>query len=253
MNGTNKAVIGTVYGIALIASALVLAMTVRLYIDEGTLALAVPSATELGQYVKLHEFLDSHGIGGADRLLEPITRMEGDKTLLFAVEDDMLRRSAISAVMVLGFVLSVAGMFSKWSIDCKGGEENPAQYLWTHRPKALKKGILSPWGLIPTMYAKHPALVIVPIVLLPFYAFWSIVITIALVVPVLLAKGVVSLKIRSAAKKDAAAFEKETMYSVCPFCKRNFERPKVRCGCGLELLYPVPNEYGYKYHACNDG
>ena len=30
-------------------------------------------------------------------------------------------------------------------------------------------------------------------------------------------------------------------------------RPKVKCRCGLDLDYPVPNEYGYKTHYCNKG
>ena len=77
--------------------------------------------------------------------------------------------------------------------------------------------------------------------------------TVFLIIPFAVMRAVIGARIRSAAKREGREYEKSTQYAVCPKCKRNFVRPKVKCKCGLDLDYPVPNAYGYKYHVCNNG
>ena len=178
MNGTNKATVGVVFGIALLFAALSLVLTLMGIMKDGTLSLYLfaPLGEEMG--------IDLADVPG----LEYIVSLYADFVALFG--DDMIQ----AAIVVVGFVLSVVGMVTPWSLGVKG-TDNPAQYLWTQRPKATIRALGAPWGL--------------------------------------------------------RAFGQS--FSVCPKCKRNFSRPKVRCRCGLILDYPVPNEYGYKVHTCNNG
>ncbi len=234
MNGTNKATVGVVFGIALLFAALSLVLTLMGIMKDGTLSLYLfaPLGEEMG--------IDLADVPG----LEYIVSLYADFVALFG--DDMIQ----AAIVVVGFVLSVVGMVTPWSLGVKG-TDNPAQYLWTQRPKATLRALGAPWGLIPAAASKHKALAIVPIVLMPFYAVWSLFITIFMIIPYAIVKGIIGGRVRSAAKKEDRAFGQS--FSVCPKCKRNFSRPKVRCRCGLILDYPVPNEYGYKVHTCNNG
>ena len=243
MNGMNKAVVGAVFGIALIYSVLSLMLTVQELLDTGvvTLMLFAPNGDALG--IDLAEYLS------------PITGLYPDLidtiTGLISSDPEMVKNISL-ALVIVGFVLSAAGMATKPSLEV-AGTENPAEYMWTHRPKATAKALGAPWGLLTACYRKHKALVILPIILLPLYIPWSIMMTLAMVIPFAIVKGVTSVRMRSAAKKERKDYESSTHYAVCPKCKRNFERPKIRCKCGLELDYPVPNVYGIKKHTCNNG
>lgn len=243
MNGMNKAVVGAVFGIALIYSVLSLMLTVQELLDTGvvTLMLFAPNGDALG--IDLAEYLS------------PITGLYPDLidtiTGLISSDPEMVKNISL-ALVIVGFVLSAAGMATKPSLEV-AGTENPAEYMWTHRPKATAKALGAPWGLLTACYRKHKALVILPIILLPLYIPWSIMMTLAMVIPFAIVKGVTSVRMRSAAKKEKKDYESSTHYAVCPKCKRNFERPKIRCKCGLELDYPVPNVYGIKKHTCNNG
>ena len=247
MNGMNKAVVGAVFGIALIYSLLSLMLTVQGFLDTGvvTLMLFAPNGDALG--IDLSEELPE--------LLSPV--MELYPNILDALVglmpfDAEMTRNLTLVLIVVGFALSAAGMATKPSLEVSG-TSNPAEYMWTHRPKATAKALGAPWGLLTACYRKHKALVIVPIVLLPLYFPWSVMMTVAMVIPFAIVKGVTSVRMRSASKKERKDYESSTHYAVCPKCKRNFERPKVRCSCGLELDYPVPNVYGIKKHTCNNG
>lgn len=235
MNGTNKAIVGVVFGIALVYAVLSLLLTIMGIMDDGTLTLYLfaPHEGEMG--------IDLGQVPG----VEYIVTLYGD--IVSYIGDE---QTVTLLVVIVGFVLSVAGMFTPWSLGVKG-TDNPAQYLWTKRPRATLRALGSPWGLIPAAASKHKALAIVPIVLLPLYFAWSIMITVFLIVPYAVVKGVIGAKVRSASKRE----DRSTAgtFSVCPKCKRNFDRPKVKCRCGLILDYPVPNEYGYKTHTCNNG
>lgn len=235
MNGTNKTSVGIVFGIALLYAALSLVCTVTAMIGgEAWPALFLPQGDGLGT-----PLADVPIVGGTlTDLIKDFAELFGDAKTIGV------------AVTVVGFVLAVAGMFTPWVMDVKG-KENPAQYLWTRRPGATVRTILAPWGLIPSAWNKNKALVVVPVVLLPFYWSWALLLTVALIVPFLLVKAVVAGKIRKAAKLEPR--RSDATFAVCPKCKRKFDEPKVRCMCDLILDYPVPNEYGYRVHVCNNG
>ena len=243
MKGMNKAIVGVVFGIALIYAALSLVLTVQNLMETGVVSMFLffPHGEELG--IDLGEYV-GFLTGAYDSFLSLIgVSITGDAGTLKIIE---------LALVLLGFVLAVLGMVTKPSLDCTG-TTNPAQYLWTHRPSSAARCLAAPWGLLAACWDKSKPLVIVPIILLPFYAFWSLMLTVFLIVPYAVVRIAIGAKIKSAAKREGREYEKSTQFAVCPKCKRNFERPKVKCKCGLDLDYPVPNEYGYKYHVCNNG
>ena len=243
MKGMNKAIVGVVLGISLIYAALSLVLTVQNLMETGVVSmfLFLPHGEELG--IDLGEYV-GFLTGAYDSFLSLIgVSITGDAGTLKIIE---------LALVLLGFVLAVLGMVTKPSLDCTG-TTNPAQYLWTHRPSSAARCLAAPWGLLAACWDKSKPLVIVPIILLPFYAFWSLMLTVFLIVPYAVVRIAIGAKIKSAAKREGREYEKSTQFAVCPKCKRNFERPKVKCKCGLDLDYPVPNEYGYKYHVCNNG
>ncbi len=243
MNGMNKAIVGIVFGIALIYSALSLMLTVQNLIDTGVVSvfLFMPHGGELG--IDLGEYA-----GFFTNLYDSFLSFIGG---LVTDDADTLKIIEI-ALVVFGFVLAALGIASKPSLDCKG-TTNPAQYLWTHRPSSAARCLTAPWGLLVACWDRSKPLVVVPLMLLPFYAMWSLLMTVSLIIPYLVVRSAIGAKIKSAAKREGKEYEKSTQFAVCPKCKRNFERPKVKCKCGLDLNYPVPNEYGYKNHVCNNG
>lgn len=243
MKGMNKAIVGVVFGIALIYSALSLVLTVQNLMETGDVSmfLFLPHGGELG--IDLGEY-----VGFLTDAYDSFLSLVG-----VSITDDSGMLETLKLVLVLvGFVLAALGLAMKPSLDCTG-RSNPAQYLWTHRPSSAARCLAAPWGLIAACWDRAKPLVIVPIVLLPFYAAWSLMMTVFLIIPYALMRAVIGAKIKSAAKRENMEYERSTQYAVCPKCKRNFERPKVKCRCGLDLDYPVPNEYGYKYHVCNNG
>lgn len=237
MNGTNKAIVGVVYGIALLFGILALVLSIPKTLDDGAVAILLfaPHGGEMG--------LDLGEVAGLDGIIgyySDFVGLFGDSAVIAAVLE------------IVGFAIALIGMMTPWVMDVKG-TDNPVQYLWTQRPGALVRSILAPWGLIPAAWNKAKPLVIVPIILLPFYAVWAAILTVLLIIPFVLMKVVIGGKIRSASKKDAKAHG-APIFAVCPKCKRNFERPKVKCAkCSLVMDYPVPNEYGYRTHTCNNG
>ena len=243
MKGMNKAIVGIVFGIALIYAALSLMLTVLNLMDTGTVSmfLFLPHGGELG--VDLGDYL-GFLVEPYDSFLSLVgVTVTGDAGTLKILE---------LVLVVAGFALAAAGMVTRPSLDCTG-TNNPAQYLWTHRPGAAARCLTAPWGLMTACWRRSKPLVIVPIVLLPFYASWALMMTVFLIIPFAVMRAVIGARIRSAAKREGREYEKSTQYAVCPKCKRNFVRPKVKCKCGLDLDYPVPNAYGYKYHVCNNG
>ncbi len=215
MNGTNKVIVGAVYGVAIAYVAVAFVLTVLSF--EGDAGTVIPGI------VTIH--------GPYSGFVAPL--------------------SVNFAVALVGIALSIAGMFTSEPLDVKG-RTNPVQYLWTHRPNAFLRCLGAPWGLITSAWKKSKALAILPIVLIPLYAVWSIIITLALIVPFLIAKGIVSAKISSATKKERKEYRESTGFGVCPVCKRDFARPQVICSCGLILDYPVPGIYGIKTQTCNN-
>ncbi|MBQ8179228.1 MAG: hypothetical protein IJ026_02120 [Candidatus Methanomethylophilaceae archaeon] len=239
MNGMNRTIVGVVYGIALTYAVLCLVMSLIWLFDTGAASLVL--------FLPVEGFgfdLGTPTGGIYDTLLSWLTS-------LMSLPDETARYVKL-LLIVVGFIVPVLGMVSRPALDVEGGG-NPAEYLWTHRPKAFARCVTSPFGLFQACTAKHKALVVVPVILLPLYVWWALLLAVALVVPFLLVRAVIGMRIKSAAKREEAEYTRTTQYAVCPKCKRNFLRPKVRCKCGLELEYPVPNEHGYRYHTCNKG
>lgn len=216
MNGTNKAIIAAVYGTAVAYTAAAFVLTVLSF--EGDAGTVLPGIAVL------------HG---------PYSDFVAPLSINFAVA-------------LAGIALSLAGMATSEPLDV-AWRTNPAQYLWTHRPNAFLRCIGAPWGLMTTALKKNLALSVVPIALLPLYAVWSAILSVALIVPFLVAKAVVSAMISSEAKKERTQYRKDTGFMVCPGCKSVFARPLVVCRCGLTLDYPVPGIYGIKKQMCNNG
>ena len=250
MNGMNKTIVMVVSIVALLYSALCFYLTLDHYITTTEHAIHlfvfIPLGDKLG--IDISQAL-AGAFGTGDGLYGTIigaivSNIPGlSSTLVFYIK--ML-------FLLLGFILAALGFLSNSTKNC-AGTTNPAEYLWTHRPNALAGCLKMPWGLIFGAWSKNKALVVLPIILIFLYWPWSIMMTIALIIPFLVAKVVITSKINSAAKIEAQEYNKNTDFGVCPHCKRSFDRPSVKCRCGLILDYPVPNIYGYKYHTCNKG
>lgn len=232
MNGMNKAVVSIVYGIALLFTGACLALSVLEFQETGVPRLEVFSP-----------LFDASGITG------PFSQAYADvMELLFG----WAGVEAMYAVMVAGFVLAVAGMFTGYPLDVKG-VGNRAEVIWTERPNAAVRCLSGPWGLITAAYGRNRYLVILPIALLPLYGWWSLILTISMVPVFVVVKLAIGVMVDRARRRDRGAYERDTQYAVCPVCKRNFDYPQVRCGCGIVLDYPVPGIHGIGRITCNNG
>ena len=249
MNGMNKAIVGVVLGIALVYSIGSFVLTAVEIWNTGdiTVVMFMPHLKD-GAFDLDYRLGELSGIalGFYDRfvdyILDDLIHIEGDS-----------RKFIVLAIAAAGFAMAVIGFFMKPTLDVKG-RTNPAEYLWTHRPEAFARAILAPWGFLTGMWAIKKPLVIIPIILLPLYAWWSLIMTALIIIPFAVVKAVVSAKIAKASKREAKEYSRSTQYAVCPVCKRNFRRPNIKCQkCDLVLDYPVPSIYGYKYHTCNRG
>ena len=253
MNGMNKTIYAIVSILALAYAGLCLFTTMNYTLPKGDIAdfttihlyLFFPNADALGY--DLTEFM--HGLGMNKSLYGTML----DSLVGYLNLNAQLSNSLEIALMMAGFLIALGGFIAKPSWDVTGDDNNPAEYLWTHRPKAFSRCLLLPWGLMVGAWKRKKPLVIIPLLLLFLYYPWAIIISITLIPVFAIARGIVGLRIRSCAKREAREYSEHTDFGVCPHCKRNFERPKVKCRCGLVLDYPVPNRYGYKYHTCNKG
>jgi len=253
MNGMNKTIFSVVSALALIYSGISFALSLDYYITEKSVHIWIFAPVGFSG-------IEDLGIDITRHLMEIAPGMEQGfySSILNGVVDlvpgiGSFRFHIIMVMILVGFILSVVGFITLPSGDCTGPAENPKQYLWTHRPRALLRCMMMPWNIITAAWKKSKPLVILPILLIFLYFPWSILISLALIVPFFLEKLVVASKISSAAKREEKEYQKNTDYGICPNCKRSFERPKVKCRCGFILDYPVPNEFGYKYHVCNKG
>jgi len=251
----NKTIMAVVSAIALVYSGLCFFLTLQGYITtEGHpihFWLFLPlSMDSLGiditqKLIDNVEFLNFDGVGPFEYMLNTIFGLLPESMASYKFH-------VLLVILLVGFIIPVVGFITKPASNCDG-TTNPAQYLWTHRPGAFKRCLAMPWDLIVACWQKSKPLVIIPVVLIIYYFPWAIMISISLIIPFVLVRLVVGMKINGAAKREAQEYQKNTDYGVCPHCKRNFERPMVKCRCGLILEYPVPNIYGYKVHYCNKG
>jgi len=249
MNGTSKTMMAIVSMIALLYSALCFYLTLKhLYANEPLrFYLFFPINETAGFCVS--DILAKYGITDFTVYYDQFI----NKVMSYLPASVEKYSFWIKFAMVIcGFLLAVCGFLTKEAIDCKG-KTNPAEYLWTHRPMATLRALALPWDIIVAAWKRFKPLVVIPIILLPFYAPWAIFITIMLIFPFVICKAYISGKIMAASRKERRDFAKNTEYGVCPNCKRDFQRPVVKCRCGLVIEYPVPNRYGYAYHTCNNG
>ncbi len=251
MNGINRTIVAVVSMIALIYSALCFYATLRDFIthDMETIRfyLFFPIDGQIGYSVSdilnkynIHDFTQYY-----QKFIDWVLSYNPGSMAKFNKELTL-------AMIVCGFLISVGGFLTKEATDVKG-RTNPAEYLWTHRPHSAIRALALPWNFIVGSWKKFKPLVVLPIILLPLYAPWSIMITLFLIIPYAICRIVVGGKISSASRRERKDFAKNTEFSVCPHCRTNFERPAVKCRCELTIDYPVPNRYGYKYHTCNNG
>ncbi|MCL2333391.1 GTPase domain-containing protein [Candidatus Methanoplasma termitum] len=182
--------------------------------------------------------------------MDPLIGLLDPLWTLIGVENDSLTATAL---LVLGLVFVIVGFASKPTWDLKGGEDDPQEYLFTHRPKAFLWCLMMPWNSLTWFWQMKKVPVIIPIILIPFMFPFAVIADVILIVLFAIVWVAMTAGIKMAAKKDREQYEKDTQYAICPKCKRNFDRPNVKCKCGLVLSYPVPNEHGIKTHACNNG
>jgi len=153
---------------------------------------------------------------------------------------------------IIGFVLVMAGMFSKTARNCQK-KDDPREFMFTARPHALSKAAAMPWDIFPAMYSHKVVPVLIPIIFLPFmipFALFSMIITIVVFA---IEKVIVGASAKNAHRKDKEEYDSVTQYAVCPKCKRKYYQPSVKCKCGSVFEYPVPGVYGVKEHYCIKG
>ena len=227
MNKTNRALMGTLIGIALFYVIVSFVFTRILDVDVAISSFSIFS------------FAMDPLIG----ILDPLWSMMG-------VENDDLTATALLA---LGLVFVIVGCASKPTWDLRGGDDDPQEYLFTHRPKAFLWCLMIPWNSLTWFWRMKKVPVVIPIIFIPFMFPFALIADAILIVLFVIAWVIMTAGMKMAAAKDHESYEKDTQYAVCPKCKRNFNQPKVKCGCGLIISFPVPNGYGIKTHTCNNG
>ncbi|MCL1811383.1 MAG: hypothetical protein FWG41_04095 [Methanomassiliicoccaceae archaeon] len=231
MNRTNQALMGTLIGIALVYAVLSFVFTI-LNINDGAPGIEI---------IPFYDGITASGIS------------EAYWNLIGVYSDPVESRTVIIALFAIGFALVVAGCASKPTWNLKGGDDDPQEYLFTHRPKALLWCLMIPWNIFTMAWGLKKVPVILPLIFIPFMLPFALIMDAILIVLFAVTWAVMSVRIAQAASKDNAEYEKETQYAICPKCKMNFYQPYVKCKCGLVISYPVPNKYGVKYHFCNKG
>ena len=231
MNRTNRALMGPIVGIALVYVVLSLISTIISINNEEYVIKLIPFYDGLVMPDAYWSLIGLYtGIGG-----------EGAKGLI------------TMALLAVGFLLVAAGCVSKSTFDLKGSEDDPQEYMFTHRPRGFLMCLMIPWNILITTWKLKKIPVIIPIIFLPFIFPFALMMDIVLAVLFVIMWALMTVRIKMAAGKDRETYDRETQYAVCPKCKRNFYQPKVKCSCGLVLSFPVPNEHGVKYHTCNKG
>lgn len=250
MNKTNRALMGTLLGIALVYVAICYIETLETLmnnIDGDRTIVFVPSfiAELILPYINISDFAVLDAMHDAYwELADMYTQF---------TEDEAIKEYLIPGLVTLGFVLVVAGCVSKPTRDLKGSEDDPQEYLFTHRPKAAFKCIMIPWNILVAAWNKKKVPVILPIIFIPFMLPFALMADAILIVLFAIVWAVMKIRIRSASKKDRETYERITQYAVCPKCKRKFYQPDIKCACDLMISYPVPDVHGIKFHTCNNG
>ncbi len=153
----------------------------------------------------------------------------------------------------LGWILTVAGCFTNESKNVTSNNDEPKEKLFTHRSNAIVRTLATPVNILVSAWNSNKLLLILFIPFIPAMIPFIVLFDLAIIVPFILLRLIFALKIKSAASKEKKYYEKEVEYAICHKCKRNLTYPDMVCKCGQVMRYPVPNEYGTKYHTCNKG
>jgi len=156
-------------------------------------------------------------------------------------------------LFTIGIALVVAGSVSKPSFDMKGRDDDPKEFLFTHRPDGFRLCLMIPWNILIAAWRLKKVPVIVPIIFIPFMLPFAVMMDVIIAIIFMIEWVVMTSRIKMAAGREREIYERDTQYAVCPKCKRNFNQPKVKCMCGLIVSYPMPDVHGVKYHTCNRG
>ncbi|MCL1979431.1 MAG: GTPase domain-containing protein [Methanomassiliicoccaceae archaeon] len=236
MNRTNQALMGTIIGVAFVFAAYSFALLVMdIY--------GVTFEFELNQFYDWIVMIIPESVRDAYwSLTELYTDLGGEDTTYLSI-----------GLFAIGFALVAAGCASRPTFDMKGGDDDPQEYIFTHKPKGFLWCLMIPWNILTVAWRLKKVPVILPIIFIPFMLPFALIMDVFLAVLFVIGWAFMAVRIKLAASKDLDAYEKDTQYAVCPRCKRNFFQPDIRCICGLVLSYPVPNKYGVKYHTCNRG
>lgn len=245
MNRTNKLMIGAVFGIGIAYAAVCFGWSVYQEYLTGT-------------YQMLFLFPTSLTLDGLFRDLFGYAAVVNQyylDPLLSLIPADFAKYGKYLVILLtaFGFMLTAFGYFNRVTRNLSSGEEEAKDKLFTHRRFAFLRMLALPWNGIAAACKVHILLIIPLIFILPFSVPFALLADIVMIVPFIIARIVTGLKVSSASKKDEDAYRRNTEYAVCPKCKRNFARPKVRCRCGRLYEYPVPNGFGYRVHTCDKG
>lgn len=242
MNKTNRALMGTLLGIALVFVVVSFVMTL----------LGINGAESYSEFKIDFSPFDLFGNLELPASVHDAYWGLVDVYTQFA-EDLDSKRYLVMILLMIGFALVIAGFASKPTKDTNGKEDDPKQYLFTHRPNGILKILMTPWNILTVAWGFKKIPVILPLIFVPFMLPFALLADVILLIVYLVAWLVMEVRIRAAASKDKEIYDRDTQYAICPKCKRNFYQPNVKCDCGLVVSFPVPDRHGIKYHTCNKG
>lgn len=157
-------------------------------------------------------------------------------------------------LMTAGAALVIGGMACPSWTKVSGSDDDPRQWLITHRPYAVLWAAELPWNVFLACWTRRKVPVVIPIVFVLPIAMFAIPMTVVSLVLWAILRLATGAAIASAGRKDRTAYKANTGYAVCPECLGSFEYPRAACqSCDKVFDYPVPDGHGYKEQYCNDG
>ncbi|MCL2509980.1 MAG: hypothetical protein FWF07_02755, partial [Methanomassiliicoccaceae archaeon] len=155
MNRTNQALMGALIGIAFVYIFLSFALTVINFYDEKYVIELIPFYNSVFMPDVLH------------------TAYWNLIGLYTGFMDDV--RYLTIGFFAIGFALVVGGSVSKPSFDMKGCEDDPKEFLFTHRPNGFRLCLMIPWNILVAAWRLKKVPVILPIIFIPFMLPFAVV------------------------------------------------------------------------------
>ncbi len=249
MNRTNAIIIGVLSVIALAYAGISFVCTYIETMASGSFALCLFNPIESYQDTFVLTYVDLMTIlpDSITDLILKVVNFYGDLIKPYLGDYTYVSLSAI------GFAISAIGIVMPPTRDLKGAEDDPREYLFTHRPRAFVRCLLIPLNVLVTAWRFHKIPIILPLLILPLMIPYVLMMDVFYLVGFVLFKLIISLRMKMAINVDKAVYENQVGSAVCPYCKRSFYRPKIKCKCGLIVDYPAPGIYGISYNTCNNG